>query len=305
MKEQSGLAGSDAERWGRVGMGGTTRHTATRTPIAAERFDDASSVIRHGSHCFELLIPARIAASAPGDRIFLQRTVRLMFSLSEVEIDMISRRIIGFLAVSLAGSVPAAAFANAVSRDPDRPEVVRPSENAAAATDFALFEHREIRVAATETAHPVARSASRKARLAPNQARHLKLRPLIKPLVTAAELRHALPYGLLDALIVVESGYRPLAISRAGAAGLAQLMPATARNLGVANRFDIASSIDGGARYLRAQLDRFESVALALAAYNAGPGAVSRARGIPQNGETPDYVSKVLAAWSTMAGAPA
>ncbi len=218
---------------------------------------------------------------------------------------MISREIIGVLAVALAGSAPATGFANGVSPEPDRPEVGLRLENPARATVFALFEHREIRVAATESAHPVARSATRKARLAPNQARHLKLRPLIKPLVTAAELRHALPYGLLDALIVVESGYRPLAISRAGAAGLAQLMPATARNLGVANRFDIASSIDGGARYLRAQLDRFESVALALAAYNAGPGAVSRARGIPQNGETPDYVSKVLAAWSTMAGAPA
>ena len=218
---------------------------------------------------------------------------------------MISRQKIGVFAVALAGSAPATVFANGVLPEPDRLEVGVPLENPAVANVFALFEHREIRVAATDSAPPVARSATREARIAPNQARRLKLRPLIKPLVTAAELRHALPYGLLDALIVVESGYRPLAISRAGAAGLSQLMPATARNLGVANRFDIASSIDGGARYLRAQLDRFESVALALAAYNAGPGAVSRARGIPQNGETPDYVSKVLAAWSAFAGAPA
>ena len=218
---------------------------------------------------------------------------------------MISRQIITVLAVALAGSAPATVFANGILPEPDRSEVGLPLENPAGATVFALFEHREIRVAATESAPPVARSATREARLAPNQARHLNLRPLIKPLVTAAELRHALPYGLLDALIVVESGYRPSAISRAGAAGLAQLMPGTARTMGVANRFDIASSIDGGARYLRAQLDRFESIALALAAYNAGPGAVVRARGIPQNGETPDYVSKVLAAWSALAGAAA
>jgi soluble lytic murein transglycosylase-like protein len=228
-----------------------------------------------------------------------------MFSFFEMEIDMVSRRMVGFFVASLAGSIPATVFANIVAPVPDRPEVGIPREHPAEAVVFALFEHREIRVAATEVASSVAASATREARPASNRARHLKLRPLIKPLVTAAELRHALPYGLLDALIVVESGYRPLAISRAGAAGLAQLMPATARNLGVANRFDIASSIDGGARYLRAQLDRFESVALALAAYNAGPGAVSHARGIPQNGETPDYVSKVLAAWSALAGAPA
>ena len=128
---------------------------------------------------------------------------------------------------------------------------------------------------------------------------------ILAGIVTAAEFRHALPAGLLDALIAVESAYRPGAVSAAGAAGLAQLMPDTARSLGVVDRFDILASIEGGARYLRAQLDRFDSIALALAAYNAGPGAVRRAGGIPRNGETPDYVSKVLAAWSALAGTPA
>lgn len=115
--------------------------------------------------------------------------------------------------------------------------------------------------------------------------------------VRAAELRHALPEGLLDALVAVESAYRPDIVSRAGAMGLAQLMPATARSLGVFDPFDPRANVDGGARFLRAMLDRFGSVALALAAYNAGPRAVIRAGGIPGNAETPGYVQKVLALW--------
>lgn len=115
--------------------------------------------------------------------------------------------------------------------------------------------------------------------------------------IKAAEVRHDLPSGLLDALVAAESGYRPFAVSRAGAAGLAQLMPATAQSLGVSNRFDIRANLDGGARYLREMIDRFGSIATALAAYNAGPGAVLRAKGIPQNGETPVYVARVLKHW--------
>lgn len=90
-------------------------------------------------------------------------------------------------------------------------------------------------------------------------------------------MRYALPTGLLDALVWTESRYNPLAVSRVGAAGLGQLMPATARELGVSNRFDPMANIDGAARYLRQMLDRFGTVHLALAAYNAGPRAVTRA----------------------------
>jgi soluble lytic murein transglycosylase-like protein len=114
------------------------------------------------------------------------------------------------------------------------------------------------------------------------------------PHVYAAEVRYALPKGLLDALLWTESRYNPLAVSHVGAAGLGQLMPATARELGVTNRFDPVSNIDGAARYLRQMLDRFGVVHLALAAYNAGPGAVTKAGGIPRNGETPAYVRNVL-----------
>lgn len=120
------------------------------------------------------------------------------------------------------------------------------------------------------------------------------------PWVNAAENRHGLPTGLLDALIWTESHYNPMALSGAGAAGLAQLMPGTALNLGVANRYDPVASIDAGARYLRQMLDRFGVIHLAIAAYNAGPGAVQRARGIPANGETPSYVRSVLERWGLM-----
>lgn len=120
----------------------------------------------------------------------------------------------------------------------------------------------------------------------------------VLPWVRGAEGRHRLPFGLLDALIATESAYVAHAVSRAGAAGLAQLMPATAIELGVRDRFDPLQSIEGGARYLRRMLDRFGSVSLALAAYNAGPGAVLRAGGIPANRETPGYVGRVIARWS-------
>nr|WP_295658776.1 lytic transglycosylase domain-containing protein [Polymorphobacter sp.] len=114
------------------------------------------------------------------------------------------------------------------------------------------------------------------------------------PLVRDAECRHGLPAGLLDALVFQESRYRPLVVSRAGAGGLAQLMPRTADDLGVIDRFDAVANLDGGARYLRSMLDRYRSVPLALAAYNAGRGAVDRWGGLPLNRETPGYVRNVL-----------
>lgn len=117
------------------------------------------------------------------------------------------------------------------------------------------------------------------------------------PHIYAAEAQYSLPTGLLDALVWTESRYNPLAVSPAGAAGLGQLMPATAKELGVFNRFDPAANIFGAARYLRQMIDRFGMVHLAVAAYNAGPGAIERAGGIPRNGETPGYVRDVLRHW--------
>jgi len=117
------------------------------------------------------------------------------------------------------------------------------------------------------------------------------------PHVYAAEAQFSLPAGLLDALVWTESRYNPLAISKAGAAGLGQLMPGTARDLGVSNRFEPIANIFGAAKYLRQMLDKFGEVRLALAAYNAGPGAVERTDGIPRNGETTSYVREVLRRW--------
>jgi uncharacterized protein (TIGR02594 family) len=114
--------------------------------------------------------------------------------------------------------------------------------------------------------------------------------------IDRAAARHRIDPNLLRGLIRQESGFNPRARSPAGAIGLCQLMPATARSLGVDDPTDPQQNVMGGARYLRQQLDAFDGdERLALAAYNAGPGAVSRAGGIPQNGETPEYVRKVLA----------
>lgn len=98
---------------------------------------------------------------------------------------------------------------------------------------------------------------------------------------------------LLAAVAKVESGYDPKAVSPAGAQGLMQLMPATARGLGVRNSFDPAQAVDGAAKLLASHLKEFKSVPLALAAYNAGGGAVHRYGGIPPFAETQAYVPKV------------
>jgi hypothetical protein len=112
-------------------------------------------------------------------------------------------------------------------------------------------------------------------------------------LVARAEAREHLPRFLLAALVHVESGGHPHRISPAGAMGLGQLMPDTARMLGVGDPFDSTANVDGAARLLADHLARYhDNIRLAVAAYNAGPGAV-RGR-VPDNGQTPAYVAKVL-----------
>jgi soluble lytic murein transglycosylase-like protein len=113
--------------------------------------------------------------------------------------------------------------------------------------------------------------------------------------ISAAAARNGVDPALLTGLIRAESGFDPSATSPAGAQGLTQLMPGTAASLGVTDPLDPAQSIEGGARYLRQQLDRFGGDASkALAAYNAGPGAVERFGGVPPYAETQAYVRKVL-----------
>jgi cell wall-associated NlpC family hydrolase len=108
----------------------------------------------------------------------------------------------------------------------------------------------------------------------------------------SAEQANGLPAGVLSALAKVESNFKPTAVSSAGARGLMQLMPGTARSLGV-DPMNPAQAIDGAARYLASQLRTFGSLPLALAAYNAGPGAVTRSGGIPPYAATQAYVRKV------------
>ena len=130
-------------------------------------------------------------------------------------------------------------------------------------------------------------------------ARALVGRRIFWPLIANAECRYGLPPGLMDSVVLAESRYNPAVVSPAGAAGLAQLMPGTAMDLGVIDRFNPTASVQAGARYLRQLLDTFDgNIPLALAAYNAGPGTIRHVKGIPVNGETPDYVRRVLAYWT-------
>jgi soluble lytic murein transglycosylase-like protein len=100
---------------------------------------------------------------------------------------------------------------------------------------------------------------------------------------------------LVRALVQVESAYQPRARSPKGAMGLMQLMPATARQYSLADPYDPASNIEAGIKHLKSLLQRFpKSIALALAAYNAGEGAVTRFNGIPPYAETRNYVSRIL-----------
>jgi soluble lytic murein transglycosylase-like protein len=114
--------------------------------------------------------------------------------------------------------------------------------------------------------------------------------------ITAAAKKHGLDPALLAGLVKQESGFDPNAGSPAGARGLTQLMPGTAAGLGVTNVLDPAQSLEGGAKYLRQQLDAFGGdVTRALAVYNAGPGAVQRYGGVPPYAETQNYVRAVQA----------
>lgn len=124
-------------------------------------------------------------------------------------------------------------------------------------------------------------------------------------LFRSAAARHGVDASLLAAIAKQESGFRPDAVSPAGAQGLMQLMPATARGLGVTNAFDPTQAVDGAAKLMSQLLDRFGRTDLALAAYNAGPGAVLRYDGIPPYAETQAYVRKVLDHQRTMAGGAA
>lgn len=125
--------------------------------------------------------------------------------------------------------------------------------------------------------------------------------PELKSSIHKAAQDNGVDPSLFEALVGVESSYNPRTTSKAGAMGLAQLMPGTAKMLGVADPYNPEQNLMGGARYLAQMLKKFGDVPMALAAYNAGPGAIQRYGGIPPFSETRRYIEKVMTRMSQIA----
>jgi len=125
------------------------------------------------------------------------------------------------------------------------------------------------------------------------------------PVIRDASKRYGVDYALVKAVIKAESNFDPMAISRAGAKGLMQLMPGTAKALGVNDSFHPANNIEGGVRHLRYLLDLFDgNLQFVLAAYNAGEEVVFRYRGLPPYQETQTYVERVLRYFQSYSAVP-
>lgn len=147
----------------------------------------------------------------------------------------------------------------------------------------------------TEFGRPVARSSCM-GLTAKNLAKRAET---YNQIIQSAASTHNIEAKLIKAVAEVESCFDANAVSRVGAQGIMQLMPATAAELGVTDSFNSAQNINGGAKYLAQMLRQFDqNPTLALAAYNAGPGAVRKYRGIPPYPETENYVKKVLSIYS-------
>ena len=165
------------------------------------------------------------------------------------------------------------------------------------AIDLALVQRRIETIGGAAPAAPHSAAAVRSSEFA-SQAFGRLVSGEIQRLVRAAANEARVDPSLVSAVVQTESGFDPRASSAAGAVGLMQLMPATATSLGVTDPYDPAQNVRGGASYLRALLARFhENVPLAVAAYNAGPGAVERYGGIPPYAETRAYVGRVMATY--------
>lgn len=119
--------------------------------------------------------------------------------------------------------------------------------------------------------------------------------PQVLNMISHISQKHGIDENLIKAIIKQESGFNPRAKSKAGAMGLMQLMPATAASLGVKDPFNPVQNVEGGVKYLKSMLNKYNgNVILALAAYNAGPGAVDKYDGVPPYAETQNYVKNIL-----------
>ena len=181
------------------------------------------------------------------------------------------------LTLALLVAIPAPAAAQALYRYVDQRGVVH-FTNAPTDRRFARLDPAPV---------STARHATRERPRAGRQGRY-------DALIESAARHHGVPAALVKAVIATESAFRPDAVSPKGAMGLMQLMPQTARVLGVESPFRAEENVYGGTRYLRRLHDRFGSWTHTLAAYNAGPTAVARYRGVPPYPETRQYVKKVL-----------
>jgi soluble lytic murein transglycosylase-like protein len=152
----------------------------------------------------------------------------------------------------------------------------------------------------TDTAPGLPSSGPGAAPFSPNSgAAHLKVQPSsnqsLSELISGAGKRHQIDPDFINSVIRAESGFNSHAVSKKGAQGLMQLMPKTASQLGVGNAFDPRANVEGGTRYLRELLEKYNfDVPKALAAYNAGPQRVDRYQSIPPYSETQTYVSQVI-----------
>lgn len=146
----------------------------------------------------------------------------------------------------------------------------------------------------SDTGFAAAPSKAAPSKQEPNMTRVNSRAAQFEALITQHAEANQLNPVLVRAVIEAESAFNPRAVSHVGAMGLMQLMPGTARDLGVVDPFDPDDNIRGGTKYLKSLLDRFDNdVNLALAAYNAGPGAVERYNGVPPYRETRSYVAKI------------
>ncbi len=170
------------------------------------------------------------------------------------------------------------------------PKMLRRAETAVAEVEQ-MVESRPSTVASAGQARLRAIANPNYTRLA--EGRAITSREIDR-IIEEAATRHRVDPNLVRALVRVESNFNPSAVSRKGAMGLMQLMPATARQLNVSNPFNPQQNVDAGVQLLRRLLDDYGgNVPLALAAYNAGEGAVSRYRGVPRYAETQDYVRRI------------